>query len=100
MTPQMFQVVLSLAGESKHGYAIIQDVAERTNGEMRLTASTLYDALARMVDQGYIAEVEAPAGNTDSRRRFYGLTREGRHAAEQETQRLARTLTLAKKILR
>lgn len=96
----MFQVLLSLAGEPKHGYAIIQDVAERTDGEMRLTASTLYDALARMVDQGYIVEVPPPPGNTDSRRRFYGLTREGRLAAERETQRLTRTLTLAKKILR
>ena len=100
MTTQMFQVLLSLAGEPRHGYAIIQDVAARTDGEMRLTASTLYDALARMVDQGFIVEVEAPSDSTDARRRFYGLTRAGRQAAEDEARRLARTLSLAKKLLR
>ena len=102
MTTQAFQVLLSLADGAKHGYAIIQDVGERTDGQLRLTASTLYDALARMVDQGLIAEVEAPADNADSRRRYYQLTRAGREAAREHAQKLARTVDMAraKKLLR
>ena len=102
MTPQAFQVMLSLADGAKHGYAIIQDVEERTGGEVRLTASTLYDALARMVDQGFIAEAAAPADNPDARRRYYQLSRAGRDAAREHAQRLARTVDMAraKKLLR
>jgi DNA-binding PadR family transcriptional regulator len=96
MTAQMFQVLLSLADAPRHGYAIIQDVDERTGGEMRLTASTLYDALARMVDQGFIVETDPPRDSTDARRRFYKLTRAGREAAGEEARRLARTLAMAK----
>ena len=52
MSPQVFQILLSLHDHPLHGYAIIQDIAKRTDGEVRLTASTLYDALARLVEQG------------------------------------------------
>jgi DNA-binding PadR family transcriptional regulator len=102
MTHQAFQVLLSLTDGAKHGYAIIQDVTARTDGEVRLTASTLYDALARMVDQRFIAEVDAPADNADARRRYYELTRTGREAARDHAQRLSRTVDMAraKKLLR
>jgi DNA-binding PadR family transcriptional regulator len=96
MTAQVFQVLLSLSNAPRHGYAVIQDVDERTGGEIRLTASTLYDALARLVDSGLIAEVEAPAASEDSRRRYYALTRQGRDAAAQEARRLERTLAMAR----
>lgn len=96
MTPQVFQVLLSLAEAPRHGYAIIQDVEERTGGEIRLTASTLYDALARLVDRGLIAEAPAPPDNTDSRRRYYMLTSAGRDSAAGEARRLARFLATAK----
>ena len=102
MTTQVFQVLLSLADAPRHGYAIIQDVSERTDGEVRLTASTLYDALARLVDQRFIAPLEPPADNPDSRRRYYQLTRAGRDALETEARRLARVVAMAKekKVLR
>ena len=97
MTPQVFQVLLSLSDAPRHGYAMIQDIDERTGGEIRLTASTLYDALARLVDDGLIAEVEAPDNTArDSRRRYYALTREGRDAAATEAHRLERTLSMAR----
>ena len=96
MTPQVFQVLLSLAEAPRHGYSIIQDVEERTGGEIRLTASTLYDALARLVDRGLIAEAPAPPDNTDTRRRYYALTSAGRDAAASEARRLARLLATAK----
>lgn len=98
MTPQVFQILLSLAEEPRHGYAIMIDVRDRTEGQMDLTPSTLYDALARLADQGLIAETAAPhyAPTTDSRRRYYALTKAGRTAAEEESTRLARLLDMAR----
>ena len=98
MSRQTFQILLALADGPLHGYAIIQDVAERTQNEVRLTASTLYDALARLVDAGFIQETQRPPGVTDhdERRRYYALTGSGRKAAKEETRRLERTVALAK----
>ena len=96
MSPQVFQILLSLLDHPLHGYAIIQDVAARTDGEIKLTASTLYDALARLVDQAWIGEVAAPADEArDSRRRYYALTRLGREQAEREAARLQRVVATA-----
>ena len=101
LPPATFHILLALAGEDRHGYAIIQDVAERTQGEIRLTASTLYDALARLVDDGSIQETKRPPDVTDhdERRRYYALTAAGRKAAKEETRRLERTVALAKERL-
>jgi DNA-binding PadR family transcriptional regulator len=98
MSAQVFQILLSLLERPLHGYAIIQDVAARTEGEIKLTASTLYDALARLVDQAWIAEVDAPADAEarDGRRRYYALTRLGREAAEREAARLQRVVATAR----
>ena len=96
LSPQVFQVLLSLYQGSMHGYSIIQDVGERTDGQMRLTASTLYDALARLVDQGLIEEVSGPADSADSRRRYYAITRIGRQATEREVRRLEDLLRMAR----
>lgn len=101
MSRQTFQILLSLAEGPLHGYAIIQDVAERTQGEIRLTASTLYDALARLVDDGSIQETRRPPDVTDhdERRRYYALTASGRKAAKEETRRLEQTLAVARERL-
>jgi DNA-binding PadR family transcriptional regulator len=98
VTPQVFQILLSLADGPKHGYAIIADIRERTADEMQLTASTLYDALARLADQALIAEAPPPAdaASADSRRRYYQLTQAGRTAAEEEASRLARLIEMAR----
>jgi len=98
LSTQVFQILLSLADGPLHGYAIIQDIGERTRDEVRLTASTLYDALARLVDQNWIEESDPPraAGGQDSRRRYYRLTRRGREAAEGETARLERLVDMAR----
>ena len=96
MSPQVFHVLLSLHQGPQHGYSIIQDIRQRTGEEIRLTASTLYDALARLVDAGLIEEVDAPDTGQDSRRRYYRITRAGRQTAQQEAQRLDRLLRLAR----
>jgi DNA-binding PadR family transcriptional regulator len=92
LSPQVFQVLLSLSDGPLHGYAIITDIGARTEGEMRLTASTLYDALARLLDQALIEEVDSG----DSRRRSYRLTRLGRDVAEAEAHRLERLIAMAR----
>jgi DNA-binding PadR family transcriptional regulator len=98
LSPPVFHILLSLAECPRHGYAIIQDIRHRTGDEIRLTASTLYDALARLVDQALIEEVGGPPGGSDhdSRRRYYALTRAGRDAATDEARRLERLTQMAR----
>jgi DNA-binding PadR family transcriptional regulator len=98
LSSQVFQILLSLADAPLHGYAIIQDIRIRTKDEVRLTASTLYDALLRLVEQGLIVETEVPpnASGHDSRRRYYRLTRLGREAITQEVRRLHRLLEMVR----
>jgi DNA-binding PadR family transcriptional regulator len=96
LTPQAFQILLSLADRDLHGYAIIRDVHDRTGGEMRLTASTLYAALQRMLDAGMIDEVDRRRPDDDPRRRYYALTRYGREVARAEARRLERLIDMAR----
>lgn len=103
LTPQAFQILLSLVdGAELHGYAIIQDVSARTEGEVSLTASTLYAAIKRMVDAGFIGEVEATGESGGAPRRCYRITRTGRQVARHEAERLARMVDMArdKRLLR
>ena len=96
LSPQVFHVLLSLHHGPMHGYSIIQDIRERTGDEVRLNASTLYDALARLVDQGFIREAEGVDKGGDTRRRYYEITRLGRTAASREVERLERLLRRAR----
>jgi len=96
LSPQVLQILLALSDGAMHGYAVIADIAERTDSEMRLTASTLYDALARLLDQRLIAEVAAPVDERDARRRYYALTSIGREVVALETRRLERLLAMAR----
>lgn len=98
LTPAMFQVLVALADGEKHGYAIIKEVARRTDGKVRLRAATLYSALRRFVDDGLIREtVERPDPSLDDeRRRYYQLTDRGRAVAVAEARRMAETLAQAR----
>jgi DNA-binding PadR family transcriptional regulator len=98
LTTPVFQILLSLVDEDLHGYAIIQDIAARTGGEVRLTASTLYAAVKRLLDTGWIDErAEPPRGaKDDPRRRYYRITRPGREAARAEARRLERLAAMAR----
>jgi len=88
LTIPVFQILLSLVDQDLHGYAIIQDIDRRTTGEVRLTASTLYGALARMLDGGLVAELDAEPAH--ERRRRYRIGKRGRALLREEAQRLAR----------
>ncbi len=98
LSPQVFHILLSLVDEEMHGYAIIKGVAERTDGEIRLTASTLYAAIKRLLDGGWIEEVtrRARTAGDDPRRRYYRLTTLGRAAARAEARRLERLAAMAR----
>jgi DNA-binding PadR family transcriptional regulator len=92
-----FHILLALTGEERHGYAIIQDVEARTNGELRLSAGTLYRSLARMVEQGLITEVAKRRTTADDeRRRYYRLTPFGTAVARAEMRRLTQLVRLAR----
>lgn len=95
LTHVVYHVLLSLVAGAKHGYGVIKDVAERTDGRLELEAGTLYAAVKRLRDEGLIEERPAPAG-TDARRRYYGITREGRRVLRAESKRLAELVELAR----
>ncbi len=93
-----FHILVSLADEDRHGYAIIQDVAARTAGAVQLSAATLYRSVHRMLEEGLIVEVrERPAPELDDeRRRYYRLTPLGTAAARAEARRLAELVAMAR----
>lgn len=97
LPPATFHILLALIDEERHGYAIIQDVEARTQGELRLSAGTLYRSIARMVEQGLITEVtkRRPAAD-DQRRRYYRLTPFGTAVARAEMRRLSDLVRLAR----
>ena len=90
-------ILLAVAEGERHGYAIIQDVEARTNGELHMSAGTLYRSIARMVEQGLIVEVSPrrTAGD-DERRRYYRITTFGTAVARAELRRLAQLLRVAR----
>jgi DNA-binding PadR family transcriptional regulator len=93
-----FHILLAVADEDRHGYAIIQDVAARTDGELRLSAGTLYRSIQRMLEQGLIVETrERPAPEEDDeRRRYYRITPLGTAVAKAEVRRLAQLVRMAR----
>jgi DNA-binding PadR family transcriptional regulator len=94
-----FHILLALAEEDRHGYAIIQDVETRTDGEFRLEAGTLYRSIHRMLEQGLIEETRSrPTPEfDDERRRYYRITKFGVDVARAEARRLAQLVKLARK---
>jgi DNA-binding PadR family transcriptional regulator len=92
-----FHILLALSAEDRHGYAIIQDVEARTDGELRLSAGTLYRSIARMVEQGLITEVaKRRTVADDERRRYYRITAFGTAVARAEMRRLTQLVRLAR----
>ncbi len=98
LPPASFHILMSLAEEDRHGYAILQDVAARTRGQVKLGAGTLYRSIQRMLEQGLVVEVrERPAPEEDDeRRRYYRITPFGSATARAETRRLSDLVKLAR----
>ena len=98
LQPAAFHILMALADEDRHGYAIIQEVKARTGGEVRLSPATLYRSIQRMLDDDLIVEVnERPAPELDDeRRRYYRITKFGKAVARQEANRLTELVRLAR----
>ena len=86
----VFHILIALADRDRHGYSIMQDVADRSGGKVQLSAGTLYSSIRRMLEQGLIEELAASPdpSSSDERRRYYRLTRFGKRVAAAEVARL------------
>ena len=95
----VFHILIALADRDRHGYSILQDVAGRTGGAVKLSAGTLYSSIRRMLEQGLIEELRnsPDPSSTDERRRYYGLTKFGRRVAAAEVARLNALVQQARK---
>ena len=98
LPPVTFHILIALADTPRHGYAIIQDVALRTGGDVHLGAGTLYRSIHRMLEQGLVAEARSrPSPDLDDARRiYYEISPLGAAVARAEARRLAQLLDLAR----
>jgi DNA-binding PadR family transcriptional regulator len=98
LPPATFHILMSVAEDDRHGYAIIQDVAARTDGDLKLSAGTLYRSIQRMLEQGLLVETrERPSPEEDDeRRRYYRITPYGASVARAEARRLTQLVKLAR----
>ncbi|HEY1947074.1 MAG TPA: PadR family transcriptional regulator [Bryobacteraceae bacterium] len=100
VSPQAFHILVALAERDQHGYGIMQDVAARTAGKLRLSAGTLYGSIKRLLEEGLIVELsdrQRPKIEPDvERRRYYRLTALGRKTAMQEVNRMTELLAQAR----
>lgn len=95
LTPAVFHILMSLAAGPRHGYAIMKEVEEQTEGELRLGPGKLYYSIQRLLDEGLIEEIDEEGANKN--RRPYRITAAGRAAARAEARRLRKSLQLAAK---
>ncbi len=104
LKPQWFHIMLSLAGGEQHGYGVMQEVLERTGGQVRLWPATLYGSIKRLIEADLIEEPDLrPAPEQDdARRRYYRLTPLGRRVLDAECQRLqelVRTIRMKRRLV-
>jgi DNA-binding PadR family transcriptional regulator len=97
LTPAVFHILLALADGERHGYGIMQEIAARTEGKLRMGPGTLYGSIKRMLADGLIEESgERPdPALDDERRRYYKLTGYGRRVAQAEARRLEQLVGIA-----
>ena len=94
LPPAVFHILIALGEGEKHGYAVMQEVSERTDGKVRMSPGTLYGSIRKMLDDGLIEELfrRAGQGTDDPRRRYYRVTKFGRAVAAAEAERLTSLL--------
>ena len=97
LTEATFFIMLSLAPERKHGYAIMKDVQTLSENRVVLSTGTLYGALKRMLDQGWIERVDDDSGNGNRERKAYVLTNRGRRVLDAEVARLKALVSTAQR---
>src|SRR5438876_12406524 len=100
LSPATLHILLSLAGEDRHGYGIMQEVARQSEGAYKLGPGTLYDNLQKMTEQGLVEEAARRSGEDDPRRKYYRLTSLGKRVLSAEITRLENVVREAKAHLR
>ncbi len=97
LTPPVYHILLALADECRHGYAIMKEVEAGSGGRVMLSTGTLYAAIKRLLEGGLIEETDDRPSpeEDDQRRRYYLLTRFGRKVARAETHRMADLIAAA-----
>jgi DNA-binding PadR family transcriptional regulator len=98
LKPVVFQVLLSLADGERHGYGIVQEIAERSSARLQIEPGNLYRTLRFMLDEGLIqgSDRRPPPGEDDERRRYYRITPFGRKVASAEAARLVEVVADAR----
>ena len=96
LSPAALHILLALAGEDRHGYGIMQEVARQSQGQYELGPGTLYDNLEKLMNRGLVNDAPRRAANEDSRRHYYRLTAFGRRVLAADLQRLRAVLKEAK----
>ena len=94
LSPLSMAILLALADGVSHGYALMRDIEEQTDGALAPGTGSLYAGLQRLQEDGMIHEADGPPGS-DRRRRHYGITDLGRKTAEAEAKRMIRVLNIA-----
>jgi DNA-binding PadR family transcriptional regulator len=92
LAPAVLHILIALGEGERHGYAVMQEVSERTGGKVRMSPGTLYGSIRKMLDEGLIEELFHRGAQDDERRRFYRVTKFGRAVAAAEAERLASLL--------
>lgn len=94
LSPRAFYILVALAEEDTHGYALSKRIENMSGGLVKITGGTLYPLIKQMLDDGWIAETSAAPG--DPRRRAYRLSARGRRIAQAEAARLTEVLRAAR----
>jgi DNA-binding PadR family transcriptional regulator len=96
MAPAIFHILIALADKPLHGYGIMLNISERSDGKVKLSPGTLYGSIKQMLEEGLIEEIAGPPAADDERRRYYRITRAGREAARLEMARMSALLNHAR----
>ena len=89
LKPKVLHILLAMADGPRHGYSIMQEVADRTDGQVRLWPAALYGLLRELEKADFIVESDhRPTAEDDERRRYFALTPQGKRVLDAEVRRL------------
>src|ERR1017187_10638459 len=99
LSPAVFHILLALSAGDRHGYAIMKEAAQQSEGRVRLGPGTLYRSIQNLLSAGWIEQAGELADSTigDERRRYYRLTGIGREVVTNEARRLSDLVRIARR---